>query len=392
VSTPRIEAALALALSAAHQGPHSAPPDGQRRLRHLAIGDPQADITRFLAVLDRHELLGTDGRLRPEVQLISVGDHFDWGKSHEREAVATSAIRLLAWMAMHPADQAVLLLGNHDLGRVGELADFTDARFAAIQAEADGIYRGDDTDEARERDFLTRHPELPNVELVARDFGTFREEQRRWVDSLLRARRFRVAQVVAERMLVLHAGVTREDLLGVGLSEDLHSHAPTVVETLNRALDTAVAAWTRGPFHIPGLYRPGDAAYGEGRGIFYHRPSLRPEDALHRASTPRRRFDPRRLPLGLTQVVGHTRDKRCRELLALPHDESHDGVLRHLVTDGTTVHYQLGVPRSSSPDEAVLLFTDGGMRESPLEAFQMLDLDTHAPARPMQGSAPGEGT
>jgi hypothetical protein len=40
----------------------------------------------------------------------------------------------------------------------------------------------------------------------------------------------------------------------------------------------------------------------------------------------------------------------------------------------------------------VLLFTDGGMRESPLEAFQMLDLDTHAPARPMQDSAPGEET
>ncbi|MFY0581911.1 transcriptional regulator [Cystobacter fuscus] len=390
MSTPRIEAALALATSAAHQGPHSTPPDGRPRRHHFAIGDPQADITRFLAVLDRHGLLGADGRLIPDVQLISVGDHFDWGRSTERDTVATSALRLIAWMAAHPADQAVLLLGNHDLGRVGELAGFTDARFATAQVEADGIYQGGDVDEARERDFLARHPELPNVELVARDFGTFREEQRRWVDYLLRARRFRVAHAAAERMIVLHAGVTREDLHAVGLSESLHSHASTVAEILNQALDSAVAAWTRGPLHIPGLYRPGDATYGEGRGIFYHRPSLSPEDTLHRDATPRRRFDPRRLPLGLTQVVGHTRDKRCRELLVLPHDTPHDGVLRYLVTDGTTIDYRPGTPRASHPGEAVLLFTDGGMRESPLEAFQMLDLDTRGPARPLQGAAPGE--
>ncbi|MET0405879.1 MAG: metallophosphoesterase, partial [Cystobacter sp.] len=364
------------------------PPDGRSRQRHLAIGDPQADITRFLAVLDRHGLLGEDGRLRPDVQLVSVGDHFDWGKAHERDAVATSALQLLAWMALHPADQAVLLLGNHDLGRVGELAHFTDARFAAAQVEADRIYQGGDVDEAGERDFLARHPEIPNVELVARDFGTFREEQRQWVTHLLRTRRFRVAHVASERMIVLHAGVTREDLNAVGLPESRHAHAPSVEEALNGALDAAVDAWTQGPFHIPELYRPGDAAYGEGRGIFYQRPSLSPEDVHHRDATPRRRFDPRRLPLGLTQVVGHTRDKRCRELLTLPLGTTHDGVLRHLVTDGTTVHYQLGEPRDGGPDQAVLLFTDGGMRESPLESFQMLDLDTRAPARPMPSSQP----
>jgi hypothetical protein len=31
----------------------------------------------------------------------------------------------------------------------------------------------------------------------------------------------------------------------------------------------------------------------------------------------------------------------------------------------------------------VLVFTDGGMRESPLELFELLDLDTRAPARPL---------
>jgi hypothetical protein len=391
VRTPRTEAALTRATEAVARGPHSTPPDGRPRSRHLAIGDPQADITRFLALLDRQGLLGPDGWLLPEVQLVSVGDHFDWGKAPEREEVATSALRLLAWMAAHPADQAVLLLGNHDLGRVGELADFTDARFAAAQVEADRIYQGDDTDEARERDFLTRYPEVPNVELVTRDFGTFREVQRDWVAHLLRVGRFRVAHAAAEDLLVLHAGVTREDLRGVGLPEARWAHAPSVADALNRALDAAVAAWKGGPLSVPGLYQPGSAAYGEGRGIFYQRPSLLPEDAAHRAATPRRRFDPHRLPPGLTQVVGHTRDKRNRELLALPREGARDGVLRYLITDGATLRYHPGAPPPASPHEAVLIFTDGGMRESPLESFELLDLDTRAPAVPPGEESRGGG-
>ncbi|MFY0571891.1 metallophosphoesterase [Archangium lansingense] len=390
MSSQRLQSALARAAEAIRSGPHSTPPDGQHRTRRLVIGDPQAEFTRFLAILDRHGLLGPEGWLLPEVQLISVGDHFDWGRPTEREEVASSALKLVAWMAAHPADQAVLLLGNHDLGRVGELAGFTDARFAAAQAEADGIYRGDDTDEARERDFLTRYPELPNVELAARDFGNFREVQRDWVAYLLRAGRFRVAFAAAEHLLVLHAGVTREDLHTVGLPESQQAHAPMVADALERALATAVAQWKEGPFSIPGLYQPGSASYGEGRGIFYHRPSLRPEDAAQRAATPRRRFDPHRLPPGLTQVVGHTRDKRSRELLAQPREGTRDGVLRYLVTDGTTLHYRHGAPPPAGPDEAVLVFTDGGMRESPLEAYELFDLDARASARPLGNTLQGE--
>jgi hypothetical protein len=386
VSTPRIEAALHVASAAAHQGPFSAPADGRPRPRRFAIGDPQADLSRFLAVLDRHGLLGPDGLLPPDVQLISVGDHFDWGRPEERDAVATSALHLLAWMARHPADQALLLLGNHDLGRVGELADFTDARFSQAQVEADALYRGDDTEPERERDFLTRYPEVPNVELIARDFAAFREAQRDWVTFLLRARRFRVAHAAAEHMLVLHAGVTRQDLEAVGLPESLQAQAPAVAEALNRALDTAVSAWTHGPLRIPRLHQPGSASGGEGRGIFYHRPSLRPEDAAHRAATPRRRFDPFQLPSGLTQVVGHTRDKRNRELLALPTGELHDGVLRYLVTDGIRLDYQSGPLPALHAGEAALVFTDGGMREAPLERFELLDLTSGRAARPVEAA------
>lgn len=378
----RIQAAVARADEAVARGPHSTPADGRPRPRRVAIGDPQADFGTFLAILDARGLLGDDGWLRPDARLVSVGDHFDWGKASERDAVATSALRLVAWLAAHPADQAVLLLGNHDLGRVGELAGFTDASFAAAQAEADRVYAGDATDASAEHAFLARWPQVPNAELVARDFGTWREAQRTWVAHLLRERRFRAAHAAGPGLLVLHAGVTHEDLDVAGVPAARRADADAVAEALNAALDTAVAAWTDGPLTLPGLHQPGSAAYGEGRGIFYQRPSLQPEDAERVRGTPRRRFDPRRLPLGLTQVVGHTRDKRTRELLALPPGPVRDGVLRHLVTDGTRVTYAHGTPPPPGPEEAVLVFTDGAMRECPPEDFELFDLDTRAAARP----------
>ncbi|MFP2933720.1 transcriptional regulator, partial [Pyxidicoccus sp. 3LG] len=150
---------------------------------------------------------------------------------------------------------------------------------------------------------------------------------------------------------------------------------------VNAAVDAAVAAWTGGPLVVPGLHRPGDAAGGEGVGIFYQRPSLRPEDAEKVRETPRRRFDPRRLPTGLTQVVGHTRDKKVRELLGLTPTEARDGVLRHLVTAGARVDYAHGAPPPPRPGEAVVVYTDGGMRECPPEKFELFDLDTRAAAR-----------
>jgi hypothetical protein len=345
------------------------------------MGDPQADLDRVLAILAHQGLLGADGWLRPDVQLVSVGDHFDWGRPHEREAVAASGLALVAWLAAHPADQAVLLLGNHDLGRVGELAGFTDTTFTAAQVEADRVYRGGDTDEAAERAFLARWPQVPTAEVVARDFGNFREAQRAWVEHLLRVRRFRAAHAAGPGLLVLHAGVTHEDLDVTGLPPERRADAGAVAEALNAAVDAAVAAWTDGPLVVPELHRPGDAAHGEGVGIFYQRPSLQPEDAARTRERPGRRFDPRRLPAGLTQVVGHTRDKRIRELLGLGPAGARDGVVRHLVTDGARVDYAHGAPPPPRPDAAVLVFTDGGMRECPPGDYELFDLDSRAAAR-----------
>src|SRR5262245_28629975 len=40
-------------------------PQGPFR-RHVAVGDPQAGFEKYLRILDRHGLLGEDGKLRPD--------------------------------------------------------------------------------------------------------------------------------------------------------------------------------------------------------------------------------------------------------------------------------------------------------------------------------------
>ena len=81
------------------------PADGRTRSRRVVIGDPQAPLSRVLAILDRHDLLGADGRLRPAVQLISIGDHFDWGAPAERARARHDGLALLAWLAAHASDR-----------------------------------------------------------------------------------------------------------------------------------------------------------------------------------------------------------------------------------------------------------------------------------------------
>lgn len=332
--------------------------DGRRRPRRFAVGDPQAPLSKFLEILDANGLLGDDGRLAPDVELTSMGDHFDWGPPHEVDRAAEDGLALLAWLASHPPDQVRLVAGNHDLGRVGELAAFDDVRFADAHRDARRVYPDNPSQEPH---FLRRWPELPTAELAARDFSTFRESQRGLVVELLRARRMRVAYAEGEDRLLLHAGVTLDHVGGL-------RSAPEIARALNDALDRALTAWRPGtPLALPGLHRPGDALRGEGDGIFYHRPAAVVRNA--------RKFDPRRLPAGLTQIIGHISDKKCRELMPDWHDgaAAAPGVLRSLVTDGTSVHYAHGV-RERGPAEALVIFTDGAMHSCPPSEYQLLPL------------------
>jgi hypothetical protein len=385
---PAARAALARALARAREAatrpPASAPPDGGVRRVHVAMGDPQAPLETVLGLLAHHGLLSAEGRVRPEVHLVSVGDHFDWGGPADRARAAEDGLALLAWLAGHPEDQVTVLAGNHDLSRVGELAGVSDARFARMQEEADRLYRAPVRDAAAEAAFRQRHPEVPDVEVVARDLSSFRAVQRDWVAHLLRSRRLRLAHAAGPSLLVLHAGVTRDELALLGVPEAAWADARRVAAALDGALDAAVAAWREGePLALPWLHRPGSAV-AEGAGMLYHRTSRLPEDAqVVGMPPPRRRFDPSRLPRGLTQVIGHIRDRKSRSLLFGTDAGARDGVLRTLrVRADGAVEYAHGPPAGEDPRAATLVHVDGNMRELPAAQVELLDLAALRAFRP----------
>lgn len=348
-------------------------PEGRVRTRRVAVGDPQAPLGVYLEILERHGLLGDDGWLRPDVELTSIGDHFDFGGSGERALAARDGLAILAWLAAHPPDQVTLIVGNHDLGRVGELCAFDDATFAAVHERALAAYRQGDPDLELQRALCEAHPSLPSAEVAARDFSAFTVAQRELVWSLLRARRFRLARAGSERLLFCHAGVTRDHLAAIGADG---ASAPAAARALNDALDAAVAGHGGGPLAIAGLHRPGDWAGGEGGGVLYHRPAHPEAPAKAGRDRPGalgRRFDPRRLPVSLTQVIGHISDAKCRELLgpwALDEPPA-EGELRHLSTDGTRVCYRKGLPEAL--EAASLVFIDGLMNKTPANRYAIFE-------------------
>lgn len=352
---------------------------GKRFARTLAMGDPQASFDRVLEILAQHEALGGDGMLADDVALISMGDHFDWGRPAERALAAADGEQLLHWLAAHPPDQVHLLAGNHDLARVGELWDVSDQSFADALRLADLSYK--QSNAAATEAFHAAHPRWFSDEMVARDLSTFRATQRTLVSELLRSRRMKAALALGGALFV-HAGVTRHELETLGLDE--RAGAEAVAGALNDRMHAAADALDERPLALEGLHRPGDAAQ-EGGGMFYHRPSLGDGDDAHRLTEPRprRRFHPDQLPRGLVQVVGHVRDDKCRAELARWCDAAPktDGPIRHLVVESGSGRYAHGAPLAVGEQAAVMIFIDNGMKyvEEPHQ-YQLLDAARRIPA------------
>ena len=344
----------------------------------VAMGDPQAPFETVLGVLRSHGLLGPKDRLLPGVHLVSMGDHFDWGHPAARADNRRSSLETLTWLSSHRVDQVTLLLGNHDLARVGVLAEFDDATFAAAQAEGDAVFSSGELDEAAEVALVRRYPSLPHAECVVRDYACFSAAQRELVTRLIRERRFRLSASVNDLLLV-HSGVTVADLRLLGIPAD--ASASQISTALNSFLDERVEQWEGGPINLEPLHVSGSAMRGEGLGALYHRP-VDPTTLEHALGPPpRRRFDPRELPLSLTQVVGHIRDEKCRELMPAwcERGEARDG-LRSLRVVGEVVEYRAGV--QSVPQ---MIFVDAGMNHLPPTDYPLFDLTTRqALERPLR--------
>jgi hypothetical protein len=349
--------------------------------RTFAMGDAQASADQLLAVLDRHGALH-GGRLADDVVLVSIGDHFDYDVNDWHTA-GQEGLRFLRWLASHDPAQVRLVLGNHDVSRVMELVAITDERFAEARAFARAL----DGDVARDARFLAAFPDLPTPGLAGRDYASFSVEQRTLVRDLLLAGRFHLAFTGAladgRPALLTHAGVTRRELTLLGVADDPSAIAAALEALLAGAIDRVRDDWARGvatplslaPVHVPGI--PGE----EGGGLLYHRPTnpdRRGADRRWELAIDRpRRFDPRTLPLGVTQVVGHTGHAKCLSELgewAVPtaHRRAHGGI-RTLRFDGESVSYDLGVA-PAAPGVAEMIMIDGEARRVPADEVELLPL------------------
>jgi Calcineurin-like phosphoesterase len=345
------------------------------------MGDPQAPFAKLLEVLDHHGALAGD-RLASDVVLVSIGDHFDYDL-HDWYTAGQEGLRFLRWLASHGDAQVKLLLGNHDVSRVMELAAITDDRFSQARAFARSLDRDDD----RDAKFLAAFPELPTPGLAGRDFASFSVEQRTLVTELLLAGRFQLALVgelaSGRDVLLTHAGVTHRELAMLGVAAEPRAIAAALQAQLARAVDRVRADWVVGiptplslePLHLAGI--PGE----EGGGLLYHRPT-NPERAgadrrWELAPDRPRRFDPRTLPVGLVQIAGHTGHSKCLFELGAWSTEAaqrrpHGGI-RTLRLAGQTVTYDLGVAEPAN-DVADLILIDGEIRRVPASEVALLPL------------------
>jgi Calcineurin-like phosphoesterase len=346
----------------------------------VAVGDPQASLEKLLAIFERHDLLSR-GRLRSHVRAIFMGDYFDYGPPSLREEAARSGAELLEWILNQNTQQVTILLGNHDLARLCELSEFQSAEeFQVAHQLALKAYRGGDVDIELENHLKTLYPSVVDAETIARDFSCFAPAQRALLISALRQGRMRIAHAHRGALFV-HAGVTRRDLQRLNPAEET---AEAYARCLNSFFEERVGVFlkdlegdARGALDLQFLHVPPSRKTGWGRGIFFQRPgdpaaSKRPEDfeGLTRA-----RYNPLELP-NFLQVVGHTRDKKCRETMPFWSDagEPKDGVLRSLQIENGFPRYRHGIHCDPS-----MIFTDGAMFHSSVENYELLDCETFQP-------------
>ena len=370
--------------------------------RSVALGDPQAPAGKLFALLDHHRLLGDDGWLRADVQLVSIGDHFDFG-TRAQGTIAQAQVdgpRFLRWLAAHPPTQVVILFGNHDAGRVMELASTDDAGFAAAVDLATELAALRDVDrdayEQRVLAYAARHPELPGPGLVHRDFSAFTVAQRALVIELLLAGRMRLAATATTAgtpVLLTHAGVTARELalLDVADARDAATLAAALEGHLRAAVAAVAPAWRAGltaalplaPVHVAGgTGGDGDPALPEGGGLLYHRPADPDRPGSDRSwelehARPRR-YHPRTLPRGVVQVVGHTGNAKCvAELIRwrAPELVEAPAGVRTLRVDDAAVHYHLGASPPRGDDAVVYMIDPTLHRVADVATVDLLALD-----------------
>jgi len=348
------------------------------------MGDPQTTFAKVLGILGSHDLLREDGYLREDVGLVSIGDHFDFASHDARSLtdIGRDGTDNLRWLAEHPPDQVVIVMGNHDSARVMELAFETDRSFAAARALAAACL-ADDAPPEQTLEFVAAYPRIAKPGLADRDFSSFAVSQRDQVQQLLLAGRMRLACLgvhAGKPVLLTHAGVTNAEVKELGVEPRAEALAVALDKRLREAVAHVRSAWEYGQpaaLDLRPLHFAGDAGR-EGGGLLYHRPSNGGDDPDDTPVAPRR-FHPRELPLGLTQVCGHTGHKRCRKELTEWHAPSaaprtHGG-LRTLTVGESSIVYSESIEPAREGD-ATYYFIDIEMNAPEVNDYPLFELES----------------
>lgn len=365
------------------------PADGKRGRRWFAIGDPQTTFANVLRILHGHELLAANGSLREDVGLVSIGDHFDFDFKHHQKPLADAGrdgANTLRWLAEHPPDQVVILIGNHDAARVMELAYESDESFAAARALSRSCL-GEEPSGEKTRAFVAAYPRIATPELADRDYSSFATYQRTLVQQLLLARRMRLACLgyhAGKPVLLTHAGVTNAEVNELGVEPSAEALVNALETRLREAVARVRGPWERnelaaldlGPLHLAGH----DGR--EGGGLLYHRASKNGDVTGSAAPVAPRRFHPQELPIGLVQVHGHTGHHKSLVELDGWHGPSATkpsrGGLRTLSAGPSRVVYDGGI-QPARHDEATVYLIDIEMNHPDVSEYPLFELERVVP-------------
>lgn len=362
-------------------------------VRAVVLGDPQAPICTLFAVLDHQGLLGENGWLHPHVQIICVGDYFDFSTADPFEAGRLGAA-FLAWMAAHDPEQVVLLLGNHDVERVASLgactlAAFDEARTAAAHLLTMGT-------RSERQAFLATwsadHPKHPPM-VAAMDYHCFHPAQAPLLRRLLMSGRVGLAAVVTDlvshsSVLVTHAGVTRAVVNSLSCDGSASALADALNRLLQEAVDRVRPSWMRNDHELldlQPLYQTWEPMRPNG-GFLIHRPRrdsdrdrYHHEIGLDESGLPRSVPPEEFLWPGLIQIVGHTRTIRCQRLLggwqgAAPLAETPGRPLVLELDDAQSPRLVTITERSSGRICSSVIFTDVAMALMPAAAVELMSV------------------
>lgn len=361
------------------------------------MGDPQVPFRQLQQVLEHHQLLNQAGNIADDVHLISVGDHFDYGMESTREAAA-EGLAILRWLTAQPRSRCTVLLGNHDTVRVMELMQLaSNSDFERAQVTARALYHkkkevagalSSDDEVAFRRNF----PTIPTIGYAARDYSAFAVEQRELLMQVLLQERVALAAAVTltdgRAALVTHAGVTTREtaMLALDTTATPHMIAAALNAFLRERVGRVRDAWMRDervPLDLaPLVVTSPDQESG---GMLFHRPCNPDREGADRAwelfQAAPRRFDPRTLPTGLVQVVGHTGHRKCLQMLGswvTTEAAAHKvGGIRTLRVVADVVRYHLGClpPLTTAASGADLIMIDGEMRAVPPSEYQLLQVE-----------------